>query len=130
MKPLTREWATFFVHTLESCGNSSEFRLVKVVGVQAILKGEEINLGRLIANDLWRISNETNDTFTLGQCSIIRSLCKDAGVDVMKNDMVLKKGSNMTERCMDRIKKELEKRTREERVVLETSNKVNSEQEE
>lgn len=35
----------------------------------------------------------------------------------MKNDMVLKKGSNMNERCMDRIKKELEKR-REERVVL------------
>lgn len=66
---------------------------------------------------LWRISNETKDTFTLGQCSIIRSLCKDAGVDVMKNDMVLKKGSNMNERCMDRIKKELEKR-REERVVL------------
>jgi len=118
MKPLARTWATFFVHKLESCGNSSEFRLVKAVGVQAIMKGEEINVGRLVANDLWRIANETKDTFTLGHCSIIRSLCKDVGVDVMRNDMVLKKGSNINETWMKRIKNNLANRIREERVVL------------
>jgi len=92
MKPLARAWATFFVCTIESCGNSSKSRLV---GVQGILEGDEINVGRIIANNLWMIANETKDSFTLGHCSIIRSLCKKVCVDVMKNDMVLKKGKSL-----------------------------------
>jgi len=36
MKPEARAWGTFVMHTLESCGNSSEFRPVNVVVVQAI----------------------------------------------------------------------------------------------
>ena len=76
----------------ESCGNSSEFRLVKVGAVQAILEGDEINLGRIIENDLWKIANEENNAFILGHCSLIQFICNKTRVDVVRNDMVLKKG--------------------------------------
>jgi len=45
IKPLARAWATFLVSTLESHGNASEFCLVRVVAVQAIMKGDDIDLG-------------------------------------------------------------------------------------
>lgn len=37
------------VHTLKSFGNALEFQLVRAVIVQAIMKGDEINVGRIIA---------------------------------------------------------------------------------
>lgn len=44
----------------------------------------------------------------------------------MKNDMVLKKGTNMNEKWLDRVTKDLEKRTRE---VRGASNEVEKQQE-
>lgn len=51
------------VQPIESYGNSSEFRLVRAVIVQATMKGDEINIGRIIAEDMKRIANEKKKAF-------------------------------------------------------------------
>jgi len=65
---MAKAWDSFVVHTLESCGNALRFRLMRVVVVQAIMKGDEINVGRIIADDIKRIANEIEKTFSFGHC--------------------------------------------------------------
>lgn len=57
MKLMDRAWGSFVVHTIESCGNSSDFRFVRAVIVKAIIKDDEINIGRIITDDMKRIVN-------------------------------------------------------------------------
>jgi len=64
MKPIERARGTFVMHTLESYGNSFEFHLVSAVVIQEIRNGVEINMGRIIAEHLRRIDNESKKSFT------------------------------------------------------------------
>ncbi|GAU31005.1 hypothetical protein TSUD_105200 [Trifolium subterraneum] len=89
MMPIPKAWGSFLVQTLESCSNSSEFRVQRVVAVQAILHEEEINVGKLISDNLVRMANEKKNTWMFGHCCIINELCKNAGVVIDSSDVDL-----------------------------------------
>nr|ABN08571.1 hypothetical protein MtrDRAFT_AC157506g3v2 [Medicago truncatula] len=81
------------------------------------------------------VTSTPNEKFNILRCSQlpypkpgvnVTTTCISACVDVMKNDMVLKKGTNMNEKWLDRVTKDLEKRTRE---VRGASNEVEKQQE-
>lgn len=91
-KPMAKAWGRIVVHTLESCGNSSEFRLVRVVVVQAIMNDDEINIGRIITEDIRRIGNKKKKAFSYGQCGLINALCEEAKVGRTGNNLKLKRG--------------------------------------
>jgi len=50
-----------------------------------------------------RISNESKKTFTYGNCRIINILCRNAGVEGVKNDLKLKKAANMDEKWLEKL---------------------------
>lgn len=65
---------------------------MRAVIVQAIMKGDEINVGRIIADDIKRIANERKKAFSFGHCGLINALCEAAKVGRMGHDLKLKKG--------------------------------------
>jgi len=104
MNPIARSWGTFVVQTLESCGNSSKFHLVRAVAIQAIMNADEINVGRIIAKDLRRrIANESKKSFTYRHCSLINTICIYAGVSRVGNDLMLKKAGEMEFKWLEKV---------------------------
>jgi hypothetical protein len=64
---------------------------VRAVAIQAIMNRDEINVGRIIVEDLRRIANESKKSFTYGHCSLRNTLHKDACVSRVGKDLMLRK---------------------------------------
>ncbi|XP_027193495.1 uncharacterized protein [Cicer arietinum] len=52
LTPIAKAWSTFVHHTLLPCSNVSDITFQKACLILAILKGERINVGMLIAKDI------------------------------------------------------------------------------
>lgn len=65
---------------------------MRAVIVQAIMKGDEINVRRIIADDIKRIANERKKAFSFGHRGLINALCEAPKVGRMGHDLKLKKG--------------------------------------
>ncbi|AET00733.2 hypothetical protein MTR_5g095310 [Medicago truncatula] len=57
LTPIAKAWETFILHTLLPSSNVSDLPLQKATLITAILKGEPVNVVRLLANDLSATAN-------------------------------------------------------------------------
>ncbi|MCI43387.1 hypothetical protein A2U01_0064624, partial [Trifolium medium] len=55
MEPVAKAWACWFVHNFESCSNVTEVIMARCYAVYAILMGEPIRVGHLIARSIKRM---------------------------------------------------------------------------
>lgn len=63
--------------------------------VQTIIEREDINVGRIIANDLKRLADENQARFRLRYCSLVNALCKAARVSIKPTDLPQRKANNI-----------------------------------
>ncbi|CAJ2653087.1 unnamed protein product [Trifolium pratense] len=87
LKPVAKAWCSFFHQTVELCSNVSELTVSQAMGVVAIMKGEEVNVSKLISDDIFGLAQ--HDTNFLGHAAVIVRLCEEAGVEDLLGDVIL-----------------------------------------
>lgn len=84
---IPRVWASYFVQTLESASNQSQFNVKQCLGLLSLLRGGPINLGRLIAKNIKYMDNAAQKAY--GHFCVMNELCKREGVSVYSDDEIL-----------------------------------------
>ncbi|KOM47547.1 hypothetical protein LR48_Vigan07g125100 [Vigna angularis] len=74
-------WVAFIHASLSPCSHVSDLTTSRVVLLFFILQGKQINVGRLIAQEINDCAHSTNAKSPLGHPSLITHLCKLVGVD-------------------------------------------------
>ena len=75
-KPVAKVWASFVVQTLEDTSCSSEIPLPRFYTIAAIMDGSPINVGELIANNIYMFASGSKKA--LPYLSIICWLSEEA----------------------------------------------------
>ncbi|MED6160988.1 hypothetical protein PIB30_056437 [Stylosanthes scabra] len=78
--PLTRGWQEFIIHSLVPTGNKSEITVARAILIHAIMKGEEVRVEDIIADNMAVIAQGLHGKGKLCFSSTIYKLCKDAKV--------------------------------------------------
>lgn len=78
MKPITKAWSAFVHQTVLLSSNSSNVITHRAQFIAALMKGEDINVGAVIAKEMNYIANK--DTSTLAYPSLICLLCAKEGI--------------------------------------------------
>jgi len=102
LTPIAKAWATFILHTLLPCSNVSELPLQKATLITAILKGEPVNVGRLLANDLWGTANCSSPKSYINHASLINKLCERVRVYLEKNEEIVKPSGPVTVKWIEK----------------------------
>jgi hypothetical protein len=95
--PIARAWATFVLRNLLPCSNHKALTVKQTTLVTAILKGEPVNVGRLLADDLWGTANCSSPSSYINHSSLISKLCERVGVYPENNEELVKPCSAITE---------------------------------
>ncbi|KAK2378078.1 TMV resistance protein N [Trifolium repens] len=90
LTPIARAWATFVSRNLLPCSNHKALPIQQTTLVIAILKGEPVNVGRLLADDLWGTANCSSPSSYLSHASLINKLCERVGVYPEKDEEMVK----------------------------------------
>ncbi|GAU28337.1 hypothetical protein TSUD_256650 [Trifolium subterraneum] len=96
LTPNAKAWAIFVLRTLLPCSHRSDLTIQKASLVTAILKGERVNVGRLLADDLWGTANCPNPSSYIGHASLISKLCERVGVYPKENEEMVKSSGAIT----------------------------------
>ncbi|GAU28344.1 hypothetical protein TSUD_256720 [Trifolium subterraneum] len=75
LTPIARAWATFVSRNL-LCSHLKSLTVRQATLVTAILKGEPVNVGRLLADDLWGAANCSSSSSYISHASLIHKLCE------------------------------------------------------
>jgi hypothetical protein len=102
LTPNAKAWAIFVLHTLLPCSHTSDLTIQKASLVTAILKGEQVNVGRLLADDLWGMANCSNPSSYIGHASLISKLCERVEVYPEKNEEMVKPSEAITEKWIEK----------------------------
>ncbi|KEH18008.1 hypothetical protein MTR_8g009850 [Medicago truncatula] len=102
LTPIAKAWATFVLHTLLPCSNVSDLTIQKATLLTAILKGEPVNVGRLLVNDLWATANNSSPTSYISHASLINKLCEWVRVYPEKNEEIVKPSGPITAKWIER----------------------------
>ncbi|AET00734.1 hypothetical protein MTR_5g095330 [Medicago truncatula] len=94
LTPIAKAWATFILRTLLPCSNVSDLTIQKATLLTAILKGEPVNVGRLLANDLRATANCSSPKSYINHASLINKLCE-------KNEQIVKPSEPFTEKWIE-----------------------------
>lgn len=86
LTPVAKVWAMFVLRTLLPCSNRSDLTILKANLLTAILKGEPVNVGRLLANDLWVTANCASPSSWINHASLIQMLCERERVYPKENE--------------------------------------------
>jgi len=86
LTPVAKVWAMFVLRTLLPCSNRSDLTILKANLLTAILKGEPVNVGRLLANDLWVTANCASSSSWINHASLIQKLCERERVYPKENE--------------------------------------------
>jgi len=84
-KPVAKAWASFVVQTLEGTSCTSEISLSRLHTIVAIMDGSSINVGELIANNIYMFASRSKKA--LPHLSMICWLCEEAECDLYANDL-------------------------------------------
>jgi len=84
-KPYAKAWASFVVQTLEGTTCTSEIPLPRLLTIAAILDGAPINVGELIANNIYMFA--AGKKKVVPHLSMICWLCEEADCDLFANDL-------------------------------------------
>ncbi|MCI20380.1 hypothetical protein A2U01_0041542, partial [Trifolium medium] len=96
LTPNAKAWAIFVLRTLLPCSHRSDLTIQKASLVTAILKGEPVNVGRLLADDLWGTANNSNTSSYIGHASLISKLCARVEVYPKENEEMVKSSGAIT----------------------------------
>ncbi|MED6185683.1 hypothetical protein PIB30_059443 [Stylosanthes scabra] len=78
--PLAWGWQEFTVHSLVPSGNKSEITVARAILIHSVMKGEEVRVENIIADNMSMIAQGLHGKGKLGFPSTIYKLCKDARV--------------------------------------------------
>ncbi|WJX64937.1 hypothetical protein P8452_49656 [Trifolium repens] len=95
LTPIARVWASFVLRTLLPCSNGSDLTIQKASLLTAIIKGEPVNVGRLLADDLWSTANCSSPTSHINHASLISKLCE-------RNDEMVKPSVSITAKWIEK----------------------------
>ncbi|XP_045786908.1 uncharacterized protein LOC123882145 [Trifolium pratense] len=102
LTPNAKAWATFVLHTLLPCSNVSDLPIQKATLLTAIIKGEPVNVGRLLADDLWSTANCSSPTSYINHASLISKLCERVGVYPEKNEEMMMPYGSITAKWIEK----------------------------
>lgn len=107
-KPHAKAWASFVVQTLEGTSCSSEIPLPRLLTIAAILDGAPINVGELIADNIYMFAAGSKKA--LPHLSIINWLCEEEDVDIFGNDLSAPMMKPITDTHMDSFVRDYQER--------------------
>lgn len=85
--PAPRAWTSFFVQTIEAASNQSQFIVKRCLGLLALLRGESINVGCLISENIKNMANAAKGA--CGHFCVINELCERAGIPTYPCDEMI-----------------------------------------
>ncbi|MED6190395.1 hypothetical protein PIB30_105442 [Stylosanthes scabra] len=78
--PVARGWAEFIIHSMIPTGNKSEITMARAVLIHSIIKGHDVRVEELIADNIAVLAEGVQGRSKLCFPSTIYRLCKEAGV--------------------------------------------------
>ncbi|QHN77909.1 uncharacterized protein DS421_19g656920 [Arachis hypogaea] len=103
LSPQARGWLEFVRRSLIPTSNTSEVTKERVVLIYSILKGENVNVGEMIANNINKMLKSTSDNTRLAFPSIIQRLCDEAGVEKIIDEVLVKQDKFITAKKMAKV---------------------------
>ncbi|CAJ2653039.1 unnamed protein product [Trifolium pratense] len=85
---IPRIWAEFWINNVEPSGNNSEIPMDVGLALQAILLGEDIDLGTILSDDLSAIIQKDPGSYSLTHLCLITKLCLDQNVATFDDDQM------------------------------------------
>ncbi|MED6185155.1 hypothetical protein PIB30_054287 [Stylosanthes scabra] len=82
LTPLARGWAEFIIHSIIPTGNKSDITVARAVLIHSIIKGHDVRVEELIADNIAIIAEAAQGRSKLSFPSTIFRLCKEAGVSM------------------------------------------------
>ncbi|MED6174558.1 hypothetical protein PIB30_070174 [Stylosanthes scabra] len=80
LTPVARGWAEFIIHSMIPTGNKSEINVARAVLIHSIIKGHDVRVEELIADNIAVLAEGMQGRSKLYFPSTIYRLCKEAGV--------------------------------------------------
>ncbi|MED6211702.1 hypothetical protein PIB30_076210 [Stylosanthes scabra] len=80
LTPVARGWAEFIIHSMIPIGNKSEITVARAVLIHLIIKGHDVRVEELIADNIAVLAEGVQGRSKLCFPSTIYRLCKEAGV--------------------------------------------------
>ncbi|MED6139087.1 hypothetical protein PIB30_080579 [Stylosanthes scabra] len=78
LTPLARRWHEFIIHSIIPIGNKSEITIARAILIHSIIRGEDVKVEELIADNIAVIAQGMQGKGKLAFPSTIFKLCKDA----------------------------------------------------
>ncbi|MED6163918.1 hypothetical protein PIB30_084749 [Stylosanthes scabra] len=78
--PVARSWAEFIIYSMIPTGNKSEITVARAVLIHSIIKGHDVKVEELIADNIAVLAEGVQGRSKLCFPSTIYRLCKEAGV--------------------------------------------------
>ncbi|MED6163850.1 hypothetical protein PIB30_084011 [Stylosanthes scabra] len=82
LTPLARGWAEFIIHSIIPTWNKSEITVARALLIHSIIKGHDVRVEKLIADNIAIIAEAAQGRSKLSFSSTIFRLCKEAGVSM------------------------------------------------
>ncbi|QHO12009.1 uncharacterized protein DS421_15g503140 [Arachis hypogaea] len=103
LSPQARGWLEFVRRSLIPTSNTSEVTKERAILIYSIIKGENINVGEIIANNINKVLKSTSDNTRLAFLSIIQRLCDEAGVEKIIDEVLVKQDKFITAKKMAKV---------------------------
>ncbi|KAL4315526.1 hypothetical protein AHAS_Ahas15G0193900 [Arachis hypogaea] len=103
LSPQDRGWLDFVRRSLNPTSNTLEVTLERAVLIYSIMKGENINVGEMIANNIHRVLKSTKDSTRPAFPSIIQRLCDEAGVEKVIDEILVEQDKPITSKKMEKV---------------------------
>ncbi|MED6115675.1 hypothetical protein PIB30_092962, partial [Stylosanthes scabra] len=103
LTPLARGWHEFIIHSIIPTGNKSEITIARAISIHAIIKGEDVRVEELIADNIAVIAQGMQGKGKLAFSNTIYKLCKDAKVPMheFKRSELIQQDKLITARLME-----------------------------
>ncbi|MED6212226.1 hypothetical protein PIB30_081202 [Stylosanthes scabra] len=82
LTPLARGWAEFIIHSIIRTRNKSEITVARAVLIHSIIKGHDVRVEELIADNIAIIAEAAQGRSKLSFPSTIFRICKEVGVSM------------------------------------------------
>ncbi|QHO07447.1 uncharacterized protein DS421_14g463770 [Arachis hypogaea] len=103
LSPQARGWLEFVRRSLIPTSNTSEVTKERAVLIYSIMKGENVNVGEMIVNNINKVLKSTSDNTRLAFPSIIQRLCDEAGVEKIIDEVMVKQDKFITAKKMAKV---------------------------
>ncbi|MED6152142.1 hypothetical protein PIB30_089089 [Stylosanthes scabra] len=103
LTPVACGWHEFVIHSIIATGNKSEITIARAILIHAIIKGEDVRVEELIADNIAVIAQGMQGKGKLAFPSTIFKLCKDAQVPMreFKRSELIPQDKLITARLME-----------------------------